>query len=544
MRSTLALAAAAALGLLSRSSAAVQRTTGKVEYATAGRLYLDAGARDGLAPGAVLALRRGEKAVGTCKVEVVSETHATCLGNGRTGDTFPVEARPEPAEAAPARTGAGPLADNEVARRRRSLENTTFEKVDFHGGERPTLFSGRTEARISYFTWAATGVGPWHQERLDAAVRGAPVGGGFSLYADMSARYWSERSGPVVSRPDDNWQLYVWEAELVRRSQQSGLQVALGRIRPWVAPGATIVDGAQAGWRTKGNVEFGIFGGGVPDPSTTSPTFDRSTAGGYLAFQSVGDTHATVRYAREEFRLAYVNSPELGKRMELEGLGQMSLGKMLDLGLQGRIAKPDSGSTLLDSFSADLGFRPLEKLSVLGGFRYQGSPVPEADGPGVINSGGDARHADVTARWEVKPWLTLAATSGMAKDLTTGFSRRYLGPEVGLPRLFGEVGGASAGYLFEDGWTGGHTAWVQVLTRRPRGVQAMVRAFWYQTTGLGPYTEDELGVSASVSAQLTEFIALRFTGMGRAGGSPGIQPFSSTGSVFTGTFDIALAGRF
>ncbi len=72
----------------------------------------------------------------------------------------------------------------------------------------------------------------------------------------------------------------------------------------------------------------------------------------------------------------------------------------------------------------------------------------------------------------------------------------------------------------------------------------MVRAFWYQTTGLGPYTEDELGASASVSAQLTEFIALRFTGMGRAGGSPGIQPFSSTGSVFTGTFDIALAGRF
>src|SRR5262249_40286306 len=288
----------------------------------------------------------------------------TCLGNGRPGDTFALEARPEPAEASSARTGAAPLAENEVARRRRALENTTFEKVDYHGGARPTLFSGRTEVQLSYFTWAATGVGPWHQERLDAAVRGAPVGGGFSLYADLSARYWSERSGPVVSRPDDNWQLYVWEAELVRRPQ-NGLALALARIRPWAAPRATIVDGAQAGWRTRGNVEFGIFGGAVPDPSTTSPTFDRSTAGGYLAFQSAGDSRSTIRYTREEFRLAYVNSPELGKRLELEGLGQISLGKKLDLGVQGRITKPDSGSTLLESLAPDLRVQPLGSTSVL-----------------------------------------------------------------------------------------------------------------------------------------------------------------------------------
>jgi len=540
MRSTLALAVAFALGLLSRPAPA-QRTAGGVEYATAGRLYLDAGARDGLAPGAVLALRRGEKAAGTCRVEVVSETHATCLGNGRPGDTFPLDARPEPAEATPARTGAGPLADAEAARRRRTLENATFEKVDFRGAARPTLLSGKTDVQLGYFTWAATGVGPWHQERLDAAVRGAPVGGGFSLFADLSARYWSTRSGPAVARPDDNWQLYVWEAELVRRPP-SGLAVALGRIRPWVAPGATIVDGVQAGWRTKGNVEFGVFGGAVPDPSTTSPAFDRSTGGAYLAFQSVGDTHSTVRYAREEFRLAYVNSPELGRRLELEGLEQMSLGKIFDLGIQGRIAKPEFASTLLDSFSADLGFHPLEKFSLMGAFRFQGSSVPEADGPGVINLGGVTRHADVTARWDVVPWLNLAATSGMAED-PTGFSRRFAGPEIGLPRLFGEVGGASAGYLFEDGWSGGHTAWMQILTRRPRGLQCLLRVFWYRTRGLTALAEDELGASASLSAQLGPFVALRLTALGRAGGTPGTQPLAAR-SLLAGSFDLALAGRF
>jgi len=546
MRAILALAAAAAIGLPSRPTAAAQRKTGRVEYTTADHLYLDAGSRDGLAPGAVLELRRGggEKVVSTCKVDAVSETHASCLGNGRVGDSFALEAPPKTAAAA-TEPRAAPLSDSEVARRHRALDNSVHEKVDFQGAAvRPTIFSGKTEVQLSHFTWASEGVGPWHQARLDAAIRGAPVGAGFSLYADLSARRWTSRSGPVVARPDDDFQLYVWEAELVRRPSNEGLALALGRIRPWVAPGATIVDGAQAGWRTKGNMEFGIFGGGVPDPSTTSPTLDRSTVGGYLAFQSVGDVQSVLRYSREEFRVAYVNSPELGKRFELEGLGQASIGKMLDLGMQGRIARPDSGSTVLDAFTADLGFRPLEALSVVGGFRYQGTAVPERDGPGVIFFGGEARHADLTARWEVEPWLSLAATSGLAKDLTTGVSRRYAGPEIGLPKVFGEVGGASAGYLFEEGWSGGHTAWIQVLTRRPRGLQVMVRAFWYQTQSLGPFREDELGAYLSVSAQLSEFIALRFSGLGRAGGSPGVQPFSSNGSVLSGTFDIALAGRF
>jgi hypothetical protein len=541
MRSMLAFSAAAALGLLSPPAAA-QRTAGRVEYATAGHLYLDAGSREDLAPGTVLQIRRGEKAVSSCRVEVVSETHATCVGNGRSGDTFPFQDRPGSAAATPQRR-SGPLPDVEIIRRRRVLDNAAQEKVDFQAAPRPTLLSGRTEVRLSYFTWASE-TGPWNQERLDAAVRGAPVGGGFALYADLSARRWTARSGPVVARPDDPFQLYVWEAELVRRPAQEGLALALGRIRPWVAPGATIVDGAQAGWRTKGNLEFGIFGGAVPDPATTAPSFDRSTAGGYLAFQTIGGVRSMLRYAREEVRIAYVNSPELGKRLELEGLGQMSLGRMLDVGVQGRIARPDSGSTLLDAFSADLGFRPLESLSFVGAFRYLGSPVPESDGPGVINYGGETGHADATARWDVVPWFSLGATSGIAEDFTTRVWRRYAGPELGFPRLFGDVGGASGGYLFEEGWSGGQTAWVQVLTRRPRGVQVMLRVFWYRTQSLGPYTADELGAYASVSAQLGEFISLRLSGLGRAGGAPGIQPFSSAGSLFAGTFDIALAGRF
>src|SRR5262249_41250577 len=158
-----------------------------------------------------------------CRVDVVSDTHATCLGDGRPGDTFPLEPRAEAAEEERARTGAGPLPDAEVARRRRALENGTFERVDFRGAPRPPLLSGRTDGQLGYFIWTATGAGDWQQERLDAAVRGAPVGGGFALYADLSAR-WSARTGPALTGADEASQLYVWEAELVRRPA-SGLSV-------------------------------------------------------------------------------------------------------------------------------------------------------------------------------------------------------------------------------------------------------------------------------------------------------------------------------
>jgi hypothetical protein len=416
--------------------------------------------------------------------------------------------------------------------------------VDFHGAHALSLFSGRTEVELAHATWASQQVGPWHQERLDAAIRGAPVGGGFSLYADLSARRWTERSGPISFRPDDAWQLYVWEAALARRPAQGGLAVALGRIRPWSAPGSTVIDGAQAGWRTANDVELGVFGGIVPDPATTSPSSDRAAAGGYLAAQATGDLASPLQFARQEFRLAYAKSPELGRRIEAETLSQVSLWRVLDIGAEARVSGGDGGTSGLEAFSADLGFRPLARLSFLGGFRYQGLSVPELDGPGALLRGGTARHADLSARWEFAPWLSLAAISGLAQDLTTGVSRKFAGPEIGFPQLFGEVGGASAGYAFEDGWSGGHTTWVQILTRRPRGLQALVRASWFQTRSLGPYTEDELGLSASLSAQLSEFMALRLAALGRAGGVPAVRPFSGTGSLLGGSFDVALAGRF
>jgi len=543
-RLAMQLAATAALASVSGLRAAPRRTGGRVEYATAQRLYLDAGARDGLEVGSTLQLRRGDKPVSSCRVEAVSERRATCIGAGNSGDTFVLSLAaplviPEPERSAP------PLPEAEVVRRRRVLEAAAHEKVDYHGAPAFTVLSGRTEVRLAHATWAEQTVGPWRQERLDVAIRGMPLGGGFALYADLSARRWSQRSGPIVARPDAPAQLYVWEAELARRPAEGGLALALGRVRPWSAPGSSIIDGGQAGWRTRSNVEFGLFGGGVPDPATLAPSFERRTTGAYFAVQSTGDVDSVVRYVRQETRVAYTDSPEGGKRLEAEALAQISLGRVLDLGAQARVAHGDrEPADSLDAASVDVGFRPFDRLSLLGGFRYRGLSVPERDGPGAVLSGGAARHADVTASWEVASWLTLSGVSGLAKDLTTGISHRFAGPELGLPRLFGDLGGASFGYVAEDGWSSGRNAWVQLLTRRPRWLQVLLRVSWFQTDSLGAPTQDELGAYASISAQLGPFAALRVSALGRAGGLPGVRPLGGTGALLGGTLDASLAGRF
>jgi hypothetical protein len=536
--------AACAVAWASAAAGAAPRTSGRVEYATAQRLYLDAGERDGLVPGETLQLRRGDKSAGTCRVDAVSDAHATCLGAGKVGDTFALSAAPPLAIPEPERPQQ-PLSEAETDRRRRVVETAPREKVDFHGTPAARALSGRTEVELTHATWAEQTVGPWHQERLDVAIRGMPLGAGFELYADVSARRYTLRSGSVLARPEDPTQLYVWDAEIARRPTQGGLALAFGRVRPWSAPGSTIIDGAQAGWRTHNNFELGVFGGGVPDPVTLAPSFDRHTAGAYLAMQSVGERDAVIRYSREELRVAYGNSPELGRRVEAEALAQLSLGRMVDFGAQARVARGDrEADQSLDGASVDVGFRPFEGLSLLGAFRYQGVSVPERDGPGAALYGGAARHADATLSWEIAPWLTFSGVGGYAKDLTTGLSRRFAGPEIGLPWIFSDVGGASVGVVAEDGWTGGHTAWVQILTRRPRWAQALVRVTWFRTRAMGPDNEDEIGAYASISAQLSPYVALRLSALGRAGGSPGAKPLTSTGSLLGGTAEATLAGRF
>ena len=533
MRRALSIAILAAAAT---AQGAESRRSGTVIYATAQRLYLDAGTRDGLAEGQVLLLKAG-----TCKVEQVSPRYATCVGKGRPGDTF---ALPGPPPALVVRRLPAPPPAAVVEQRRAVLAAAAFDKVDYHAAPGAPSRAQTVEVGIGHTTWASTGAGPWQQERADAWLRGAPIGGGFTLDVDLSARRWSRRSDPISFRPDDPTQLYVWEAALSRRPAGGGPVFSLGRVRPWFVPGQVILDGAQAGWRTSGGNETGVFGGVVPDTVTLAPSLSHGTFGAYWAGQRVGDASSTVRFFRHEVRIAFVNTAELGQRIEGEGLLEARITRRFDAGVDVRVAGGDHRSPgYLDAVRVNGAARPTDSLSLNGSFRYEGLSIAELDGPGRILSGGAARHADLSLAWDALPQIRVTVLSGLSTDLVAGRTRRWIGPEVAAPRLFSDRAVLSAGYVREDGWAPGQSAWLQLFLRPASLLQLLTRVSWSRTNGIAPVALDEMAASASVQAQIGRFVALRLSAIGRTTLNGETAPFAP-GTGQSGVLDAEIAGQF
>lgn len=518
------------------------RRTGTVVYATQRRLYLDAGARDGIARGTVLELRRGGRPAGSCTVETVGETRSICSGSGLPGDVFDV-VPPPPLPAPQVKRATPPEPVPVVEERKAAVTSATFERVDFHGG--PEIGAGtRAEVTIAHASWAAVGVGPWHQERADVALRDARLGGGFTLDVDLSARRWTLRSDPVSFRPDDRDQLYVWEAAISRRAQEGGFAMSVGRVRPRYVPGQVIFDGAEAGWRTAGGSEVGVFGGAVPDDVTLAPSLEHGTFGAFWSGQHAGDPDSVVRVFRHEARVAFVNTASLGKRVEGEALFQLFLTRWFDAAAAvrgGRREREGTGS--LDAVRLDANLGPFDGLSLSGGYRYDGLSIPELDGPGNVRFGGAARHADLSAEWQPGDVLRIAVVSGVATDLTVDQTRRWIGPEVGT-RLFAGNASVAVGYLEEQGWAQGRSAYLQIVGGARSRVQAVARFSWFHTiTGLSPEPTDDLAGFFSIRARIAGDVSLRLAATGRSSLNGG-RIALGTPSAQAGWLDAALDGQF
>lgn len=533
-----------ALGLSLAAAAAPQKQrTGSVEYATQQRLYLDAGARDGLAAGQVLQLRRGSKPSGTCKVETAAETRATCLGAGRVGDLFDLSPPPS-APPVQVKKAAPPEPLDVLARRRAAVETAGFEKIDAHLPPEP-LSAPRAQVTLAQGSWLSTAAGPWHQERADLSLQDIPLGAGFSLDADMSARRWSLRSAPVSFRPEDPTQLYVWEAAVSRIPRDDGIAVSFGRLRTRFTPGQVILDGAQAGWRTGSGSEAGVFGGVVPDEVTLAPSLQHGTFGAYWAGQYTGDADALLRLFRHEARVAFVNTAALGRRIEGEALLQLWLTRRFDGSADVRVGAGDHRAPgALDAVRIDVNAQPLDRFSLTGGFRYEAVSIPELDGPGNLPYGGASRHGDFSAQWDPAPLLRVSIVSGLNTDLTTQSTRRWIGPEVGSPQLLGSNAGLSVGYLEEQGWVKGRSSFLQLTAGLHSGVQLVTRFSWFHSIGgLGPDPTDDLELFGSVRAQFSRFLSLRLTAMGRSSLDGGRSALGAP-STQAGLLDADFSGQF
>lgn len=489
-----------------------KRGEGRVIGLTAGRAYLDAGAEEGLAPGARLVLRRNEEPAGACVLDLVAAHHASCPAAPglKVGDAFALGAAAEPP--AP-KLLPDPPAPEELDRRRALLADAPAALVEWKPPEGKAALVSRArsvEAGLTHASWTSSTSSSSTRESVDVILRGVEAGGGLTLDVDARAERWLHRDQPRF-RPNADTQLYVWQAQL--SGAPGPFVFSAGRVLPWTVPGATLFDGATGGVRGKlgdYRAEGGVFGGFVPDPQTTAPTSKRYTGGGYWSLDRALAPGANLR---QEGRLAVVHSPELGTRAEGSVALRLFL-RVFDLSAEANGGGGGSARGGLDSGRVDAGFRPVKGVALGGSFRQSNLAWPQTAEPATWP--GRSRAADGYLYVDAATWLRLGATGGTSRDLANHLERRWFGPELALPRLLGSRGGLVVGYLEESGWLAGRSAYVQLAARPWDPLRLVARASWARERSLGQ-DRDDVGLALAANADLTAHLGLRLSVLGRTG---------------------------
>jgi hypothetical protein len=539
--SPIAAALACLLSAAPSGAALPPEAIGRVLQATRGRTYLDSGVREGLAVGKVLELRRGAALIGRCTVETVSDHRATCIGYpARPGDQF--ERPGVAAKPAVETLRAAPLGLADRLSKLARLATVEQKLVTFQTEAAPGAAIGamRADVQVQHRSWMPGAGDPWQREQVDLLARDVPLGHGLTLDLDLSARQFLTQPGTSRFRPNTGSQLYVWEAALGARGGL-GLWGTLGRVLPWGVPGAGRFDGAQAGYRTDAGDEYGFYGGALPDVSTLAPSTDRGTVGGFWSVRRRGETGERFGMLLHQGRVALVATPEGGSRVEAEAAAQASITNLCDLSGDVRLGAGGSLSTGIEALRFDVRGQPGEGLTLGAGFRYLGVSLPQFASLGSTPLGGRSSSGDLSLGYLVTPGLQLSAVGGFTYDLTSGMSRGWFGPELSLPRFFGDRADLMLGYQEELGWQAGRSAWAQTLLHPTEGVRVTSRLSWMMDQRPDSGGDHQLALYGSVAAKVTERVELRVSLAGRL--DPG--GLSGQGGSAAGlTADAAVGGMF
>lgn len=501
-----------ALGATSLAAAAAP-IRGSVVYATATHAYLDRGADAGLQPGQALTLRRRATGAARCTVEAVFEHRALCAHQGaRQGDVFELPA-----------TNAGPTAeapkraprpgDAQLAQAAQSLQSAAFPRVPYRGVPSAAVTAARAEVSLDHGTWAATSArdGPFHGERVDVSLRGLPLAWGLLLSADATAIGWTRK--PVSSRhPLGRAQLFVRQVELSRRTLDGGVVVAAGRIWPSRAPGVGVIDGVQLGFGdAKGGWEAGLLAGARPGAISTEPSLAHPVFGLYASHTvSPG---GFLHRAQEQARLTFEGG-DGAFRTEGELSARAWLGRIADVGLGVRGVIAPGITFPIELATLDAQLRPWTGWRVAAGARYTG-PTDVAYPRDVIDRAW-ATHADALVAWEGLDWLGVGVGATASQELGTGTSRAEAGPDLRLPRLFGERGGISGGYRYGVGWLGGHSGHLQTVVAPLPALRLLARASYFSARSPSPaLPSPELGLYVSAEYVATRWLRVRGSAAGQ-----------------------------
>lgn len=513
LRASAAATLLAGCALLAPTAVAAPARAGRVTYVTASTAYVDVGTTDGVAVGAVLELTRRKGKPGTCEVTAAAAHQAVCKSErAAVGDRFSLKGSAPAGESTVAARAALPDAAV-VAAQQKVLQAAAAPRVAY---QKPRRISGpawgtRGAVGVRQQAWATLG-------KDDAAFTRTVMSGGAradigllpGLAATGAMRLVADEVQPARTRfrPNDQAELYLWEAALVLDDGRGPVVARAGRFLPRKAPGATLVDGAQASLRLLGgSLEVGAYGGAVPDFVTLMPSLDRLTGGMTFAFDTpLGKDLLLLPRAR----VALLSTPDFqAMRAEAEGQAQLLWGSVLAAGgsvragLDARSATPS-----VDAARLDVDLRPDPAVRVGAGYRWLAPLAQDFDAAPTVPSALGAHHGQLGASWAPGPWLSLGAQGGVAADAEYGAVRGWVGPEVRLPRLLGELGGLGVGYAEELGAFAGRNGWVQ-LDFAPFSVLTLwTRAAYLESEAPGD-TLREGALFAGLEAPLLPWLSLR-----------------------------------
>lgn len=531
-----------------RSSTAVD-PFGAVTSVTAEAAFLNRGAVDGLKSGQPITFTRTGKQVGKCVIDALSDHYARCTGSGlRLGDRFSVA---RAADVSPVGPGALPT-DAELARRAAAVDQLEWKLRDFDArASRANGVGPRVEVLLSHTTWGNTGSlnGPYGMQRVDVAVYDVDLWKGLRASADVTVLNVSAR--PDVSHFGSDGALVqpaypkgpallVRQLELGFRRADVPISAALGRTWLRSAAGLMVVDGAQAAWRFGEGVEVGAYGGLLPEAARLAITPSQWAVGAFGRVSLSSGTGAQATVGLISLRAGYSQRDVLGGRVEASLVASLWKGQDFDgtasveLGF-GQTQAPAG----IDAARVDLGWRPSEKLRLLGGVRYRGLPLTGLVELGTVSPGQSALHADLGALYQLNDSFLISAQGGLASDFTSGLLQGRVGPELSMPHVGGLPLGLSLGYAEEFGWLRGRYGYFQANVA-PLGLfRVLTRVSWFQqqgsagSEGLGSH---ELGGSFALEVTPWRYVNARVLVMGRVPLSPDKGPLGSVGFQLGGAF--------
>jgi hypothetical protein len=491
----------------------------QVLYLTADRAFINRGARDGVKAGQSAPLFRSGRKVSVCVVDSVADHSASCaVKNAQVGDRLNIDRK---AAAVVTPRPALPT-EAELARRRGLADSVPTAVVDFDGTSLALGPARYGRVRLSHSTFADLGsaAGPFQVQTLDATLFDLPLKGGFAASADLSVINYSRR--PAEFRSPQKGSPLLWVRELALTWQPDTVPVVarLGRIRLRHAPGLSVLDGAQLGWRAgEGRYELGVFGGAIPDALALTPRPSSWTAGAYGMGTFASGSGADGWWFQPKARAGWAVRPVLGSRFETSAAvgwwwgARLSVQTQLDLSTAGAVAV--EGPLSIDGASLDVAGRLGERLRISVSGRYRGILAAEALPLGATLPMTRSAHCAGAVSYDLSPTVTLKFFGGVAKEFVPGLAQGYAGTELSLPTVLSGRLWAAIGYQEEPGWVWGRSAYAQAQWLPGSAFSLFARAGWYGRT-LGALFEHDLGVTVALDARPWRWVFFRASGLVRA----------------------------